>query len=68
MRRPDNETTNYGWALWHLEQVEHPGSNPKAAPLHASMAQARATLALIDAQTDRFQGSTWSADTAGDKQ
>lgn len=67
MNRPDNQTSNYGWALWHLEQVEQPDSNPKAAPLHASMAQARATLALIDAQTDSFHGWTWSGDTIGDK-
>lgn len=66
MSRPTHETSNYGWALWHLEQMEAPGPGPEIGLLHAAAAQARATLALADEmQANRgepinYAGSTWS--------
>lgn len=47
MNRPNNQTSNYGWALWHLEQVEM-ANGTDVAQLHAEMANAHATLALVD--------------------
>lgn len=47
MSRPTHQTSNYGWALWHLEQMEAPSPGPEIGLLHAAAAQARATLALV---------------------
>lgn len=65
MTRPESTTSNYGWALWHLEQANRPNAYIEAAKLHASLAQARAKLALVDAQLrgiETTDGSTWSGD------
>jgi hypothetical protein len=59
MRHPDDMTSNYGWALWHLAQAEV-GPTPDVAQIHATAAQARATLAAIDERQGRFEGSTWN--------
>ena len=58
MTRPDHHTSHYGWALWHLEQAEN--APDSAALIHATAAQARATLAQIDLAEGRFEGSTWA--------
>lgn len=72
MSRPTYNTSNYGWALWHLEQMEsYPGE--LRAVEHATAAQARATLALADEmQANRgdpinYSGSTWSAKEESDE-
>ncbi|MFA5606632.1 MAG: hypothetical protein WDA07_05535 [Leucobacter sp.] len=44
---PDERTSNYGWALWHLQQSEE-SVTVESAMTHAVLAQARATLAAID--------------------
>lgn len=68
MKHPDNQTSNYGWALWHLGRAAlFENARVDSATFHAGMAQARATLALIDAQGGDFHGSTWSGDTTADK-
>lgn len=60
MNRPTSATSNYGWALWHLEMAERDLGLAMCA-IHATAAQTRATLALVDAQNgDGFAGSTWS--------
>lgn len=60
MADPNNATTHYGWALWHLEQVAT--ADADWALVHATAANARAALAQIDAADGRFEGSTWSGD------
>lgn len=59
MSRPDHATSNYGWALWHLEQAPLE-SDPSWALVHTTAAQARAALAAIDLAEGRFEGATWS--------
>lgn len=58
---PGHQTSNYGWALWHLEQAKDSLST-QAALVHATCAQARATLARIDESSGRFEGSTWAGE------
>lgn len=58
-RQPDHATSNYGWALWHLEQATG-ATNYVAAQVHATAANARAALAAIDLREGRFEGSTWT--------
>ncbi len=50
MNLPGPQTSNYGWALWHLDQAEKSGGVP-VAQMHGTLAQARATLALVDEQS-----------------
>lgn len=60
MSRPDDSTSNYGWALWHLEMAQRDLGLAMCA-IHATSAQTRATLALVDAQDDNMPSSTtWS--------
>lgn len=64
---PDNQASNYGWALWHLEMADKVSvSSVDGAMFHAACAQARATLALSDqvaaGQGVYFEGSTWDGD------
>lgn len=47
MSNPDETTSNYAWSLWHLEQAKI-ASSITEAQTHATLAQARATLALVD--------------------
>lgn len=59
MNTPDSQTSNYGWALWHLSEAESAGS-AAAAQVHATCAAARATLAAVDeASGDHSGGSVW---------
>ena len=58
MNHPNYATSNYGWALWHLEQIENAAA-PDVALVHTTAANARAALAAIDHQTS-FGGSTWT--------
>lgn len=44
--KPNERTSNYGWALWHMQEAET--SSAHGAQVHALLAQARSTLALID--------------------
>lgn len=46
MSKPNARTSNYGWALWHLDQAKNADAAP-IAQAHATLAQARATLALV---------------------
>ena len=52
--KPNEYTSNYGWALWHLQEAEG-AIHPEAAQAHAMCAQARATLALINSNESMQQ-------------
>lgn len=45
--RPDANTSNYGWSLWHLEMAGRLGPQ-QSLQYHLGAAQVRATLALRD--------------------
>lgn len=65
---PTDTTSNYGWALWHLEQATA-ATNYVAAQVHATAAAARATLAAIDARDGLESiGSTWTSPTTSTHQ
>ena len=46
MSEPNAQTSNYGWAIWHLSQAESAASLDEAQ-VHATCAQARAQLAAV---------------------
>lgn len=58
--KPGPTTSNYGWALWHLEEADKTDSLNMAI-YHTGAAQARAALAQIDAQYGPPPGTTWSS-------
>lgn len=45
--RPNKNTSNYGWALWHMKKAREEG-DAEWALVHAQLAQSRATLTLVD--------------------
>lgn len=66
---PSGRTSNYGWALWHLEQAKIAQDTP-TAQAHAILAQARATLALVIEQgamhgVDPNAPTTWEGSSNG---
>lgn len=67
MSRPTNSTTNYGRALWHLEQAEKEAVPVALRHYHAQAATARALLAQVDSREGRFEGSTWSGLPGGEE-
>lgn len=63
---PDEQTTNYGWALWHLEQAWRPNVSGEWKDAHIASAQVRATLYTVDADSGHSDGGgTWSANQFG---
>lgn len=58
MDEPTSRTSNYGWALWHLHMAQKAGS-ADGALVHATCAQARATLAAVDEHGGCDTRSTW---------
>lgn len=58
--RPSSSTSNYGWAVWHLEKAEET-EFADTALYHAQAATARAVLAQIDAQDGPPPGTTWTS-------
>lgn len=66
MPEPTSATSNYGWALWHLERAKQSDSTDEAL-VHAMCAQARATLQLVCEQgamrgVDPNGQTTWTAE------
>lgn len=69
MAEPTSRTSNYGWALWHLDRAQH-ATDAEGALVHAACAQARAALAAVDEAERARRGddydpsrSTWEEET-----